>query len=99
MPLSLYTIESGVRTMADDPLTVRPNDFLSDVAVDADDDVIDSDLVSSGPRCAAWNSSLVVRAGFFEVPGSVPAPELEFSLERTSTSRSSISCGCCWCWC
>ena len=30
IPLSLYTIESGVRTIAEDPLTVHPKDFLSD---------------------------------------------------------------------
>lgn len=90
MPLSLYTIESGVSTIAEDPLTVHPNDFLSDVA--ADDVVSESDFVSSGPRWVAWKSSLVHRADFLEVSRSMLPELVLFPLDRISAS----SCGGCW---
>lgn len=64
IPLSLYTIESGVRTIAEEPLTVHPKDFLSDCTVELEPK--ESDFRSSAPKCTAWKSfDEVWRADFF----------------------------------
>ena len=91
--MSLYTIESGVRTIAEDPLTVHPKDFFSDWDVDLEPK--ESDFWSSAPRCTAWKSlDEVCRADFLGASRSLA----RWMWCSSSSSSSKILAWCCTCW-